>query len=78
MLFWIFLDILISVNIRVINIITWNLADIWHIKFSSDLINILLCEGIGIGYKSMVKLMFYAQTMHEIYGMKYFILLKTS
>ena len=71
MLFWIFLDILISVNIHVINIITWNLADIWHI-------NILLCEGIGIGYKSMVKLMFCAQPMHEIYGMKYFILLKTS
>ena len=32
-------------------IIAWNLADVWHIIFSSDPTNILLCVGIGIGYK---------------------------
>ena len=48
-------------------IITWNLADIWHITFSSDPPDILLCEGTGIGYKSIVKLKFCAKPMHQIY-----------
>ena len=47
--FWIFLDPLVSVNIHVIRIITWNLADEWYIIFSSDPTNISLCVGIGIG-----------------------------
>ena len=34
--------------------------DAWHIEFSSNPINISLCVGIGIGYKSAVKLMFCA------------------
>ena len=76
--FWIFLDLLASVNIHVIKIITWNLADVWQIIFSSDPPNILLCEGIGIGYKRIVKLKFCAQPMHQIYVIKYCILLKTS
>ena len=75
---WIFLDLLVSVNIDVIKIITWILADVWQIIFSSDPPNILLCEGIGIGYKSIVKLKFCAQPMHQIYVIKYCILLKTS
>ena len=75
---WIFLDLLVSVNIHVIKIITWNLADVWQIIFSSDPPNILLCEGIGIGYKSIVKLKFCAQPLHQIYVIKYCILLKTS
>ena len=33
---WIFFDLLVLVNIHVIQIITWNLADAWHIMFSSD------------------------------------------
>ena len=48
-------------------IITWNLADIWHITFSSHPPDILLCEGTGIGYKSIVKLKFCAKPMHQIY-----------
>ena len=32
--FWIFLDLLLSVNIHVIKMITRNLADVWHIIFS--------------------------------------------
>ena len=46
--------------------------------FSSDPPNILLCEGTGIGYKSIVKLKFCAQPMHQIYVIKYCILLKTN
>ena len=46
--------------------------------FYSDPPNILLCEGIGIGYKTSVKLKFYAQLTHQIYIIKYCILLKTS
>ena len=55
-----FLDLLVSVNIHVIKVITWNLADVWHIIFSSDPPNILLRVGIGIGYKISVKLKFCA------------------
>ena len=76
--FWILLDLLVSVNIHVIKIITWNIADVWHISFSSDPPNILLWVGIGIGYKSIVKLKFCAQTMHQIYEKKCCILLNTS
>ena len=36
--------------VHVIKIITWNLTDVWHIIFSSDTTDILLCAGIGIGY----------------------------
>ena len=36
-------------DVHVIKIITWNLADVWHIIFSSDPTNILLWVGIGIG-----------------------------
>ena len=74
------LNILISsrsVNIHVIKIITRNLADVWHIIFSSDLPNILLCLRIGICYKIKVKLKFCAQPMHQLYVIKYCILLKT-
>ena len=74
------LNILISsrsVNIHVIKIITRNLADVWHIIFSSDLPNILLCLSIGICYKIKVKLKFCAQPMHQLYVIKYCILLKT-
>ena len=53
--FWFFKKILFdfpaSFNIHVIKIITWTLTDVWHIIFSSDSIDILLCVGIGIGYK---------------------------
>ena len=59
-----FLDFLASVNIHVIKIITWTLTDVWHINFSSDPTDILLCVRIGIGYKSIVILKFYAQPMH--------------
>ena len=47
-----------SVDIHVIEIITWNLPDVWHMFFSSDPLNILICEKTGIGYKSIVKLKF--------------------
>ena len=46
--------------------------------FSSDPPNISLCVQIGIGYKISVKLKFCAQPMHQIYIIKYCILLKTS
>ena len=49
--FWIFLDLLVSVNIHVNKMITWNLADEWYIIFPSDPPNILFCVGIGIGGK---------------------------
>ena len=57
--------------------ITQNLANLWHIILSSDPPNILLCVGIGIGYKISVKLKFCAQPMHQIFIIKYCILLKT-
>ena len=38
----------------------------------------LPCEGTGIGYKSIVKLKFFAQPMHHVFVIKYCILLKTS
>ena len=44
--------------------------------FSFDPSNILLCEGTGIGYKSIVKLKFCAQPIHQIYVIKDCILLK--
>ena len=46
--------------------------------FFSDPTNISFSVGIGIGYKSIVKLKFCAQPVHQIYVMKYRILLKTS
>ena len=46
--------------------------------FFSDPPNILPCEGTGIGYKSMVKLKFFVQPMHQIFVIEYCILLKTS
>ena len=46
-------------------------------QFSYDPINSLLSVGIGIGYKSIVKLKFCTQPMHQIV-IKYYILLKTS
>ena len=73
-----FLNFLVSVNIHVIKIIIWNLADVWHIVFSSGPPNILLCEGTDIGYKSIFKVKFWAQPMHQIYVMKYCIRIKTS
>ena len=38
--------------------------------------NILPCEGTGIGYKSTVKVKFFAQPMHQVFVMKYCIILK--
>ena len=35
-------------------------------------------EGTGIGYKSIVKLKVFAQPMHQVFVIKYCILLKTS
>ena len=49
--FWILLDLLVSVHIHVIKIITWNVVDVWHISFSSDPPNILLWVWIGIALK---------------------------
>ena len=46
--------------------------------FFSDPPNILPREGTGNGYKSIVKLKFFAQLMHQIFAMKNCILLKTS
>ena len=40
-------------------------ANVRHIIFSSDPINILLCVGIGIGYKSIIKFKFCAQPIHH-------------
>ena len=45
----------VSVNIRVLEIITRNLIDVWHIIFSSDPLNTFLFVGIGIGCKFKVK-----------------------
>ena len=44
------------------------------IYFFSDPPNILLCVGIGIGYKISVKFKFSVQLMHQIYSIKYCIL----
>ena len=46
--------------------------------FFSDPPNILLREGTGIGYKSIVRLMFFAQPMYQVFVIKYCILLETS
>ena len=65
--FWIFLSLLVSINIHVIKIITWNLADVWYFIFSTDPTDISSCVGIGTGYKSIVKSKFCAQPMHQIF-----------
>ena len=65
--FWIFLDLLVSINIHVIKIITWNLADVWYFIFSTDPTDISSCVGIGTGYKSIVKSKFCAQPMYQIF-----------
>ena len=44
--------------------------------FSSDPPNIFLCVGIGISYKTRVKLNIFAQPMYHIYGIKYLSFLK--
>ena len=44
-------------------------------QLSYDPTNSLLSVGICIGYKSIVKLKFCAQPMHQIYVIKYYILL---
>ena len=46
--------------------------------FCSEPPNILPFEGTGIGYKSIVKLKVFAQPMHQVFVIKYCILLKTS
>ena len=46
--------------------------------FFSDPPNILPFKGTGIGYKSVVKLKVFAQPMHQVFAIKYCILLKTS
>ena len=46
--------------------------------FCSEPPNILLFEGTGTGYKSIVKLKVFAQPMHRVFVIKYCILLKTS
>ena len=46
--------------------------------FFSDPPNILPFKGIGIGYKSIVKLKVFTQPMHRVFVIKYCILLKTS
>ena len=44
--FWILLDLLVSVNIHVIKIITWNVVDVWHISF--PLILLTFYYGYGL------------------------------
>ena len=46
--------------------------------FCSESPNILPFEGTDIGYKSIVKLKVFAQPMHQVFVIKYCILLKTS
>ena len=46
--------------------------------FSPDPPNNLICEGTGIGYKSIVKLKFCSQPMHQVHIVNYCILFKTS
>ena len=46
--------------------------------FSIDPTDISSCVGINTGYKSIVKLNICAQPMHQIFAIKYCILLKTS
>ena len=46
--------------------------------FCSEPPNILPFEGTGIGYKIIVKLKVFAQPMHQVFIIKYCILLKTS
>ena len=53
-LFWIFLNLAASVNIHVIKLITWSLADVWYINFSSDPTDIL-CVRTGSDSKRIVK-----------------------
>ena len=50
-----------------------------HFFFSdSDPSNILPWEETGVGSKIIVKLKFFAQPMHQVFVIKYCILLKTS
>ena len=46
--------------------------------FSTDPTDMSSCVGIGIGFKSIVKLNICAQPMHKIFIIEYCILLKTS
>ena len=46
--------------------------------FSTDPTDISSCVGIRIGSKNIVKLNICAQSMHQIFAIKYCILLKTS
>ena len=46
--------------------------------FSSDPSNILVCVGVSIGRKIIVKVKLCAQPMHQIYVIKYCILRKTT
>ena len=48
------------------------------VHFSIDPTDISSCVGIGIGYKSIVKLNICAQPVHQIFVIKDCILLKTS
>ena len=47
------------------------------VHFSTDPTDIS-CVGIDVGYKSVVKLKFCAQPLHQMFVIKYCILLKTS
>ena len=46
--------------------------------FFCDPPNVFPFEGTGIGSKSIVKLKVFAQPMHQVFVIKYCILLKTS
>ena len=46
--------------------------------FFSDPPNILFCVGIGIGYKNFSQIKVFCKPMHQVYIIKYCILLKTS
>ena len=66
------------IKFHVIKIITWNLADVWHITFPSDPSGILFCVGIGIiDYNIKIRLNFSIQLVHQFNIIKYGILLKT-
>ena len=75
--FLIVLDLLVSVNILVIKIITSNLADVWHIIFSLILLTFYRVKGLVLVIGT-VKVKFFAQPMHHVFVIKYCILLKTS
>ena len=50
-LFFILLDLLISVNILVIKIITSNLADVWQIIFALNLLTFYHLKGLVLAIK---------------------------